>query len=179
MCNVRSVAGVLLILLWAGWGEAGQVFASADASDDANTAENATSTVACVAGEQPAQFAQVLTDPGISHRELEIRLVPLTQSELAALSTAWLAMVKAKAVQMMEAQLAATETAARVGRNADRRFRLLPGVAWRRAGEEPSIDLIPSGDKSLQNFASRGMAYWEVCMTSCRKRMCMNATGSS
>jgi len=31
-----------------------------------------------------------------------------------------------------------------------------------KAGEEPSINLLPGGGKPLQNFAPRGMAYWEV-----------------
>lgn len=31
-----------------------------------------------------------------------------------------------------------------------------------KAGDKPSIDLIPGGDKPLQNFAPRGMAYWEL-----------------
>jgi hypothetical protein len=29
-------------------------------------------------------------------------------------------------------------------------------------GEKPKLDLIPGGDKPLQNFAPRGMAYWEL-----------------
>lgn len=60
------------------------------------------------AGERP-QFSQQLLDPEISTEELALRLVPLTKDELAALAAEWLAIVKDKTQEVMEAQLAISQ----------------------------------------------------------------------
>jgi small conductance mechanosensitive channel len=56
-------------------------------------------------GEIPRLPPEVL-NPGIERGELEIRLVPMTRSELAALAGQWRAIVKAKGEELAEAQIA-------------------------------------------------------------------------
>jgi small conductance mechanosensitive channel len=53
-----------------------------------------------------ATLSPELRNPAIGRPELEIRLVPLTRDELAELASVWLAKVRAKAMQVMDAQLA-------------------------------------------------------------------------
>ncbi|PKP62727.1 MAG: mechanosensitive ion channel family protein, partial [Alphaproteobacteria bacterium HGW-Alphaproteobacteria-8] len=53
----------------------------------------------------PALPPQVLS-PGISVDELTLRLIPLTQEELAAAAAEWLAIVKAKTQEVVDAQIA-------------------------------------------------------------------------
>lgn len=47
----------------------------------------------------------VLTEPGIDAGELQLRLVPLTKEELAVVAQKWLAIVKAKTTDVLDAQV--------------------------------------------------------------------------
>jgi small conductance mechanosensitive channel len=53
-----------------------------------------------------SSLPDAVTNPAISLEELEIRLVPLTRDELAALAEVWRDIIKAKATEAMEDQLA-------------------------------------------------------------------------
>jgi len=53
-----------------------------------------------------SSLPDTVTNPAISLEELEIRLVPLTRDELAALAEVWRDIVRAKTIEAMEDQLA-------------------------------------------------------------------------
>jgi small conductance mechanosensitive channel len=53
-----------------------------------------------------SSLPDAVTNPAISLEELEIRLVPLTRDELAALAEVWRDIVKTEAIEAMEDQLA-------------------------------------------------------------------------
>jgi len=64
-------------------------------------------------------------NPGIDPAELEIRLVPLTRTELAALAVRWQAIVKQKSEEVVTAQIAlARSDGASVKQERDRLARL-------------------------------------------------------
>ena len=71
---------------------------AAIAQDDASEGEPSATE------EEPSLPAELL-DPNIGLEELTLRLVPLTREELAALAAEWLAIVKSKTEEVVEAQI--------------------------------------------------------------------------
>ena len=77
--------------------------------------ENAAEAVAAAALNEEARDAETglaieVLDPAISTDELELRLVPLTQGELAKLAQVWLEIVRQKTEAVMAAQVAIMRT---------------------------------------------------------------------
>ena len=76
----------------------------------AQDAPSAAAQEAPPADDAGANLPSKLTQPEIELEELEHRLVPLTKAELAALAAEWLQIVKSKTHEVMEAQVAVTNS---------------------------------------------------------------------
>ena len=102
----------------------GDAEAAAVAADKAEQAREEADTAATRAEAQEAVAAAVdedsrdpetglpieLLDPAIATKELELRLVPLTKDELAALAEVWFSIVREKTEEVMAAQIAILKT---------------------------------------------------------------------
>ena len=86
-----------------------------------------------------------LLDPEIDTKELDYRLVPLTKEELAALAAEWLAIVKAKTEEVMEAQIAISQTEGKVEEAA--RDRLTELVAERKSMFDKYANIVSAWEK--------------------------------
>lgn len=83
-------------------------------ADNAATRSEAQDAVAAAVDEDAKDPETGLSievlNPGIDSRELELRLVPLTKDELAALAEVWFAIVREKTEEVMAAQIAILKT---------------------------------------------------------------------
>lgn len=100
------VAAVLLMPASAVWGEQPLQSGTADPAS-APTADGSASRAVKHGRDAAAiQLPPETLNPAIEPAELEIRLVPLTRSELAELALRWQAIVKAKSEEVVAAQIA-------------------------------------------------------------------------
>ncbi|MEO0682426.1 MAG: mechanosensitive ion channel family protein [Pseudomonadota bacterium] len=72
------------------------------------------------AEEGPPPLPEAVVDPATPVEDLVLRLTPLTRDELAAAAEAWLALVKEKTQEVVDAQIAAREAADAPGGDAER-----------------------------------------------------------
>lgn len=102
---IALVASFLLLTpVWKGAAGQGQTIPGSEAINA--PARTVSLDTAVAADDETPQLSSAVLSPEIGRRELEIRLVPLTKMELAALSAEWLSFVKEKAEEVMEAQIA-------------------------------------------------------------------------
>ena len=104
----RSAARLLLALLAVAWlGLAPTVSLAQDAAPaEAPAAEAAAGDAEGEAAPEAPPYPAGLDDPAIALEELQLRLVPLTAEELAALAAAWQTHARAATEAAIEAQLA-------------------------------------------------------------------------
>jgi small conductance mechanosensitive channel len=149
---LRWCLALLTALFWL----AADVSSAQDAPTEAPAAEadapaDQTDTEAPPAEEAAPEFPEVLTDPDVPLNEFALRLIPLTEPELAALAEEWLAIVQERTEQVVEAQigtLAEEEDAAAAARerlvalteNRDGAFEKYSFVldSWLKKGGDPA-----------------------------------------
>ena len=107
--------------------------AAPDSAPRDRSSQTPASRPARIVADNAAALSPELLNPAIGRPELEIRLAPLTKDELTRLASAWLAQVRATAMQVMDAQLdvarlegeAKEQARQRLARLADTRRRLV------------------------------------------------------
>jgi small conductance mechanosensitive channel len=104
--RLLRIALILPLILTALW-LAAPVVSAQDAP--AAEAEAPAAEAEAPAAEAPA-LDPALTDPAIDEAELELRLIPLTQDELAALADAWLGIARDKTEQLVDQQITASRS---------------------------------------------------------------------
>ncbi len=118
-----------------------------------------------------------LTDPSIDPGELELRLIPLTRDDLAALAPVWLDIVKAKTQAVIDQQIAISrsdgadpEARATLDRLADERRRLFDDYtlvvdAWEKKGGDPDTIATYRTYRNSVIFEEKRTAGWEALLS--------------
>ena len=104
MQRIRATKYLALVILTASVGMPSAQVSAQEATEEP-AAEAPAPAVTATRGDS-SSLPDAVTNPAISLEELEIRLVPLTRDELAALAEVWRDIVKTKATEAMEDQLA-------------------------------------------------------------------------
>ena len=104
MQRIRVTKYLALVILTASVGMPSAQVSAQEATEEP-AVEAPAPAVTATRGDS-SSLPDAVTNPAISLEELEIRLVPLTRDELAALAEVWRDIVKAKATEAMEEQLA-------------------------------------------------------------------------
>ena len=104
MQRIRVTKYLALVILTASVGMPSAQVSAQEATEEP-AVEAPAPAVTATRGDS-SSLPDAVTNPAISLEELEIRLVPLTRDELAALAEVWRDIVKAKATEAMEDQLA-------------------------------------------------------------------------
>ena len=104
MQRIRATKYLALVILTASVGMPSAQVSAQEATEEP-AVEAPAPAVTATRGDS-SSLPDAVTNPAISLEELEIRLVPLTRDELAALAEVWRDIVKAKATEAMEDQLA-------------------------------------------------------------------------
>ena len=104
MQRIRLVNYLALVILTASVGIPSAQVSAQEATEGPAVEAPAPAVTATRGGS--SSLPDAVTNPAISLEELEIRLVPLTRDELAALAAVWRDIVKTKATEAMEDQLA-------------------------------------------------------------------------
>ena len=104
MQRIRVTKCLALVILTASVGIASAQVSAQEATEE--PAVEAPAPAVTATRVDSSSLPDAVTNPAISLEELEIRLVPLTRDELAALAEVWRDIVKAKTTEAMEDQLA-------------------------------------------------------------------------
>ena len=104
MQRIRVAKYLALVILTASVGISSAQVSAQEATEEP-AVEAPAPAVTATRGDS-SSLPDAVTNPAISLEELEIRLVPLTRDELAALAEVWRDIVKAKTTEAMEDQLA-------------------------------------------------------------------------
>ena len=104
MQRIRVAKILALVILTASVGIPSAQVSAQEATEE-SAVEAPAPAVAATRGDS-SNLPDAVTNPAISLDELEIRLVPLTRDELAALAEVWRDIVRTKTTEAMEGQLA-------------------------------------------------------------------------